>query len=493
MTNNRAFRFPALSVRQTQHLLAGTGSLPLSRAAASRIRASVLQKAAPKSLARNRIRRTLVPIAACLLAIVVFFVAFPKAALAVSEFLGRVFTPSRYMSEDPATRTPVSSIDEALAAAAPKDGDYTIVLLSDLPDAKGYINDRNNGGFAPFQAADWVWLYDIRPEIAEVLYDGKQLIWNTNLFTTNEHVREFMECFGIKSGSKQRIDALMGNVTYTIAGDPTVYPLNVSGHGITPIFDETALASADHVVLYSDFSLDEKNPLPDGVLTITQTINLYEVDSKGCDTLIAFIHHTFTFDTTKGNTQSAGAQETLIPLSGDVYLSITHKETDPNGMTLNWTIETKKVSLDGVTLRVGYEYLPTGILVRVTIAKKPADWTDDMARGLMFMTWQNTNGDYSSPGVASNLYLNSKLVGEASAPENWGNEELAYILPVFPDQYADMQSIEMKLTLYHYITLVGTNQIEGEMLTIPRDNDINLEADVEGTPLVDIPVPLPAN
>lgn len=491
MTNNRKIRFPALSVRQTQRLLAGTGSLPLSRATARRIRTSVLQKAAPKSLARNRIRRTLVPIAACLLAIVVFFVAFPKAALAVSEFLGRVFTPSRYMNEDPAERTPVPSIDEALSAAVPQDGDYSIVLLSDFPDAQGYISDRTKGGFAPFQAADWRWLYDIRPEIAEVLYDGNQLIWNTNLFTTSEHVRAFMECFGVESGSKQKIDALMGDVTYTVAGDPTVYDLQVSGHGITPIFDEAALATADHVVLYSDFVLPEKKPLPDGVLTITQTIILYEVDSKGSDSPIAFLHHTFTFDTTKGNTQSAGAQETLIPLSGDVYLSITHKETNPNGMTLNWTIETKKVSLDGVTLRVGYEYLPTGILVRVTIAKKPADWTDDMARGLMFMTWQNTNGDYSSPGVANNLYLNSKLVGEASAPENWGNEELAYILPVFPEQYADIQSVVMKLTLYHYITLVGTNQLEGEMLVIPRNNDINLEADVEGIPLTEITVPLP--
>ena len=54
-----------------------------------------------------------------------------------------------------------------------------------------------------------------------------------------------------------------------------------------------------------------------------------------------------------------------------------------------------------------------------------------------------------------------------------------------------MQSVVMKLTLYHYITLVGTNQLEGEMLVIPRNNDINLEADVEGIPLTEITVPLP--
>ena len=86
MKNHRSFRFPALSVGQTQRLLSGVPALPLSFGAARRIRTSVLQKAAPKSLARNRLRKTLVPIAACLLAIVVFFVTFPKAALAVSEF-----------------------------------------------------------------------------------------------------------------------------------------------------------------------------------------------------------------------------------------------------------------------------------------------------------------------------------------------------------------------------------------------------------------------
>lgn len=493
MTSNRSPRFPALNVSQTQQLLSGVSDLPLSLAASRRIRAAVLKKAAPKALARNRIRKTLLPIAACLLAVVMFFVAFPKAALAVSEFIGRIFTPSRYMNQDPADRTPVPSIDEAIAAAAPQDGDYTIVLLPDLPDAQRFVDYRANEGFAPFQAADWEWLYDIRPEIAEVLYDGNQLIWNTNLFTTNEHVREFMECFGVESGSKQRIDALMGEVTYTVAGDPTVYPLYVSGHGITPIFDEAALAVADHAVLYSDFWMDEKNPLPDGILTITQNIILYEVDSKGSDTPIAFLHHTFTFDTTKGNTQSAESVETLIPLSGKVYLSMMIREQDSEGRTKSWRMETKKTSLDGVMLKAEYEYLSTGISVHITVAEKPSDWTDSMVEALMFMTWQTIFGDYRSPGIANSLYVNGELVGEASTPESWNNLELAYILPIFPYQYANTQSIVMKLSLYHYVSLCGTNQLAGEVYVVPENSDVNMEADVEGVPLVEIPVPLPKN
>ena len=486
MTNNRKIRFPALSVRQTQRLLAGTGSLPLSRATARRIRTSVLQKAAPKSLARNRIRRTLVPIAACLLAIVVFFAAFPKAALAVSEFLGRVFTPSRYMNEDPAERTPVPSIDEAIAAAVPQNGDYSIVLLSDFPDAQGYISDRTKGGFAPFQAADWRWLYDIRPEIAEVLYDGNQLIWNTNLFTTNEHVRAFMECFGVESGSKQKIDALMGDATYTVAGDPTVYDLQVSGHGITPIFDEAVLATADHVVLYSDFVLPEKKPLPDGVLTITQTIILYEVDSKGSDSPIAFLHHTFTFDTTKGNMQSADDSETLIPLSGEYYLTITHNGEGNESST----IETKKVSLDGIKLKASYEYLPTGIVASITLAEAPDNWTSDMISSLLEVTWRNMHDTFTKDGIANDLYIDEAFVSEAPVPDHFGLDELIFILPVFPDQYDSNPSVVMKLYLAYIETYNGTDLLSGELYTLPSGE---VKTQTNFVPLTEITVPLPKN
>ena len=486
MTNNRKIRFPALSVRQTQRLLAGTGSLPLSRATARRIRTSVLQKAAPKSLARNRIRQTLVPIAACLLAIVVFFAAFPKAALAVSEFLGRVFTPSRYMSEDPAERTPVPSIDEAIAAAVPQNGDYSIVLLSDFPDAQGYISDRTKGGFAPFQAADWRWLYDIRPEIAEVLYDGNQLIWNTNLFTTNEHVRAFMECFGVESGSKQKIDALMGDATYTVAGDPTVYNLQVSGHGITPIFDEAALATADHVVLYSDFVLPEKKPLPDGVLTITQTIILYEVDSKGSDSPIAFLHHTFTFDTTKGNMQSADDSETLIPLSGEYYLTITHNGEGNESST----IETKKVSLDGIKLKASYEYLPTGIVASITLAEAPDNWTSDMISSLLEVTWRNMHDTFTKDGIANDLYIDEAFVSEAPVPDHFGLDELIFILPVFPDQYDSNPSVVMKLYLAYIETYNGTDLLSGELYTL-KSGEVKTQTSF--APLTEITVPLPKN
>jgi len=493
MTNNRSPRFPALNVSQTQQLLSGVTELPLSIATSRRIRASVLKKAAPKALARNRIRKTLLPIAACLIAVVMFFVAFPKAALAVSEFIGRIFTPSRYMNQDPSERTPVPSIDEAIAAAAPQDGDYAITLMSELPNAQEFIDYRTANGYAPFSEENWGWLRDIRPEIAEVLYDGNQLIWNTNLFTTNEHVREFMEGFGMHSGSKLSVDALMGDVSYTVAGDPTVYPLYVSGHGITPTFDEATLAAADHVVLYSDFYIDPAQPLPDGILTITQNIRVCENDAMDYGATVAIISHTFTFDTTQGNTPSAQGQEAQIPLAGETYLSYMNRGNDSTESPQSWSIETKKVSLDEIKLHVAFEYLLTGILVHITVPEMPEGWTKDMVTGFLTITERNIYGEYTSPGVSANLYIDGTFVSEAPLPDSWAPNEATYLLPIFPDQYAGTESVILKLSLMHYVSLNGTDQQGGEIIAFSENSSVNLDGVVDGIPLVEIPVPLPKN
>lgn len=491
MRSEKNLLFTTLSVEQTDVLLGSIDQLPISGSIARRIRTRVLQSAAPKSLPRNRIRKTLIPIAACLIAIVLFFVAFPKAAYAVSAFLGRVFTPSRYMNEDPAERTPVPSIDEAIAAAAPKDGDYRIALITEKSNAEQIRNYSTLIGSSSFNEKDWLWLYGIRPEIAEVLYDGNQLIWNTNLYTNNVHIREFMECYGMASGSKFAVDALVEGCTYTVEGDPTVYQLNSSGGGITPINTEQELAEADHVVLYTEFMLDKEDPLPSGVLTITQQIILYVVNGDVGQSAVGYIYHTFIFDTTKGNMPASENVESIVPLSGEGYLSITHEETAPDGTLTNWILSTEKVSLNDVKLEAEFEYLPTGITMFLSVAEKPAKWTDDTTSGLLMLTEKSRNGTYRMPGLAVDLYIDGVLANDSSIPGSYSKGELTCILPVFPDQYTAYQSVVIKLSLYHYVMLCGTNQLGGETLYLPLNNNVNLESIVDGGPLVEIPVPLP--
>ena len=492
MRNDKVLLFEDITIEQTELLLDSIDTLPLSNSVARRIRERVLENGKQRSNRRKhkQVGRVLIPIAACLIAIVVLFIANPKAAHAVSAFFGRVFTPSRYMNEDPAERTPVPSIDEAIAAAAPKDGDYRVSFITKESNAEQIRNYRTLTG-SSFNEADWRWLSDIRPEIAEVLYDGNQLIWNTNLYTDNLHIREFMECYGMESGSKFAVDALVEGCTYTVEGDPTVYQMYSSGGGITPIYTEQALAEADHVVLYTDFMLDQEHPLPSGVLTITQQIVLFVVDGDVGQSAVGYIYHTFTFDTTKGNQPAANNVETIIPLSGEVYLSINHRETAPDGTLTNWVLSTERVSLNDVKLKAKFEYLPTGITLFLSVAEKPAGWTDDMTAGLLMQIDRDINGRYRTPGLAIDLYIDGVLANDSSMPGSYSKGELTCILPVFPDQYAALKSVVLKLSLYHYITLCGTNQLNGETLYLPPNNNVDLASDVDGGPLIEIPVPLP--
>ena len=490
MRNERNLYFETLTVEQTDLLLGSLDHLPVSSSVARRIRGRVLQSAAPKAQHRNRIRKTLIPIAACLLVIVLFFVANPKAAHAVSAFFDRVFTPSRYMNADPAERTPVPSIDEAIAAAAPKDGDYRVEFVTELPNAKEILGSRAEIGLPPYNQEDWLWMADIRPEMAEVLYDGNQLIWNTNLYMDNVHVRECMEDFGIESGSKFAVDALVEGVSFTVEGDPTVYQLNSSGGGIQPIFTEEELAQADHVILNTDFSLDKEHPLPSGVLTITQEIVLFELSRGVGQSVVAALYHTFTFDTTKGNIASAEAKEGDFPLSGDQYFSMNHLDINESGDLNSWTIDTRKISLDGVVFHADYEYLPTGINVRISFADPPEGWTDAERQDFMLITSRDYNGTYRHPGISADYYIDDKLVSEAPIPDGVEGYTLAYILPIYPEQYGTIGEISLKLNLVYYVTLDGKNLVNGEVYE-EQFTGAEVPATLNFAPLVEIPVPLP--
>jgi len=490
MRNERTLLFSSLNVEQTDALLAGLDSLPVDDAVARRIRRNVEKAALPKRRRRKTAMRVLVPIAACLVAITLVFTCFPQAAQAIASFLGLNYTPSRYMSELPSSRTPVPSVDEALEAAAPSDGDYTITLLPEWDDAQAYVDYREQLGLEPFVEDDWAWLRDIRPEIAEVLYDGNTLIWNTNLYTTNEHVQSFMSGYIPGLDSAQSADAMLETATYTVEGDPTVYELDSSGGGLTPIFDDEERASADHVVLYSDFYLPDDQPLPSGILTITQTIRIAEDDAMSDTTSVARITHTFTFDTTAGNTQSADTGTFTVPLSGEIYLSASHMDIASDGTMDRWTIDTQKVSLDGVVLNVQTEYLATGIRVTITAGSVPEDWTEDMTNGLLSMTWRNIYDEIDGPGICADLYVDGTFVSGAETPDSWNNGELVYILPIFPEDYATTGVVTLKMTHTHYTTLNGTDQLAGEVYELPEGMSENV-SEVETVPLTEIAIPLP--
>ncbi len=265
------------------------------------------------------------------------------------------------------------------------------------------------------------------------------------------------------------------------------YALTVSGHGITPIFDDSVY-TADHVVLYSDFYLPPDQPLPSGVLTITQNILVSEDDAMDYGKRVAIISHTFTFDTTAGNTQSIPPNEQIVSLSGETYLTMFTYYKELEG-AYSGRVETKKVSLDGVKLRVLSEYLPTGIRVTITPAEVPPDWDDAMTSSLLTMTDCDIYDQISHAGVLAELLIDGESDSEAQQ-DGWDANELVYILPIFPDHYSKKQDVRLALSLAYNETFKGTDQIGGEVYNMPADG-FEHTGTIVSTPLIDITIPIP--
>ncbi len=482
--------FDALSPAETEALLKHFDSLPIDHKVARRIRRSVESANVLRAPRRRTAKRALLAVASFLAVLVLLGVCFPAAAKAVASFFGINYTPTRYLTTLPETRTSIPAVEEALDAAAPAEGSYTITLLSDWDNAGEYEAMRAEQGLAPFAESDWSWLRDIRPEVAEVLYDGKTLMWNVNLYTTSSGVEAFMRGSIDGSSDGQNVDALASDVTYTVEGDPTVYTMVSSGGGTRPIFDEADRKAADHVTMFDEIALDPEHPLPDGVITVTETIRIAEGDAMSDSTALAKIVHTFTFDTTAGNIPAATADEQRIPLSGEAYLSIYHRETGADGINRMTSVNTEKVSLDGVVLSMSTEYLSTGTQVEIRVAESPESWTEDMKTSLLFMTWPNTDGAITSAGVSARLVIDGEPAGDLPMPDRWGEAELLYLLPIFSGGEHPVSSAVLQLSYSYYTALNDTDQLAGEALSIPADG-LQCFGVTNTVPLTNITVPLP--
>ncbi|PKL32900.1 MAG: hypothetical protein CVV45_10385, partial [Spirochaetae bacterium HGW-Spirochaetae-10] len=88
------------------------------------------------------------------------------------------------------------------------------------------------------------------------------------------------------------------------------------------------------------------------------------------------------------------------------------------------------------------------------------------------------------------LYIDDAFVSEAPTPDHFGLDELAYFLPVFPDQYDSNPSVVMKLYLAYIETYNGTDLLNGELYTLSSGE---VKTQTNFVPLVEIPVPLPKN
>lgn len=428
-----------------------------------RIRSAVLHaEAAPRQGSAPRVRRPLVRVAIVAAALLLC----TGAAFAAAEWIGREnYTPESYLLDWMGTRSenaPIADVENAITAAAPVNGSYSVQLLPTLPDADALAQWRKDMGQPAFSESDWGWLRSVTPTIEKALISGRTLSWNTRL--TTDHAAAFSSA-GDAAG--QRLDAITDSVCYTVPGSETKRVLSDLGTGLNP-----NQASESSVMLGTECETDDGFPTS-GIVTVTQVIRILDtrVDPMSNIGTLALIEHTFTLDAASG----AAASETVhvsVPLTGDCILTVSS----------GGAVRNERVNLDGVVLDAAIDYASAGLYVKLTVAETPAGWTDAYTDALMTMTHAS-----DMRGMRA-LYTVGGEQYEPSIPSFIPLREMAYILPVFPSDYGDISSLTMELLLDRWTALNGKPCDEGwHTDALPS----KWSADGESQPLASFVIPLP--
>ena len=177
-------------------------------------------------------KRILIPLVAAAVLLIT------GTAVAAGVLLRDNYSPINYLDEPKAEREQkgeaIPDVEAAIASAAPETKAYSITMLPDLPEAELLNGYRQAQGQPAYSEADWGWMRNIKPEIREVLYDGRNCT-----FTVRLHTDHGM-CFDWpREDAGQWVEALMDEARFRREGEDAASELLVSG-GIQS-FDETGV------------------------------------------------------------------------------------------------------------------------------------------------------------------------------------------------------------------------------------------------------------
>ena len=314
-------------------------------------------------------RRLLVPLAAALMLLIA------GTAVAAGLWLRDNYSPGRYMETTKEERTEqgrtIPDVEEAIASAAPESKDYYFVMLPEFKDAERLNEFRVQQGQPRYSEADWAWILDIKPEIEEVLIDGRTLTFNIRLNTDHAKAFTWPDVEG------QWVDALTDSMSFRKEGDSMAHPIVESGGGINP-----SMVTEGWATLYTDVILDQPGvDFPtEGRVEITVEIGIRDarVDDLAPIGNVAKLYYTFSFDVGAG-TEVAPAVVTERKLSGSAVLTVDDWSDPAQPRMYN-----RRVSLEGVTLKEEVHYRQTGVYVTYTVEKAPTDGNEAFKNAIIY-------------------------------------------------------------------------------------------------------------
>lgn len=393
-----------------------------------------------------------------------------SAAAAASVWIARSnYTPSEYLQQGPddKDKTAIPDMEEARQASRPQDVSYEIRMQPEIDYDHRLAAWREQMGAKPYDEEDWRWIRDLKPAIGDVLYDGNMLYVTTVIETDHIDLLKNDVWIGCSGG------------TYTVEGDPTVYPIHLFG-------EDRWNGYTDHsLIVDAKVDLSQETFPERGIVTMTE--NLYVVDGtldgeQMERSALGLMTVTFSFDASSFRPVSEPVH-IAVPLSGTY--TVTMQEYCNENSIDPTLIQNKKLALDDVTLDAQVEYRTVGIYLTITVKDAPKAWTDYEKTSLLLAI-----EDAMESEMNTRYRING---GEPNTPENlpYGADGFIYLLlPVYPSEYQTVSSLTVDLNLKHTVAVNGGTPSEDFSWSFGKDGGI-LDQERRTEPLVSFEIPIP--
>lgn len=373
------------------------------------------------------------------IAAAVLLLAATTAVAAAAIIRSNYSSPADYLmqgkEEREQTEQTVPDVENAIASAEPKTGDYSIVMLPEMQDAKERNEYRIQHGQPEYSEEDWGWIRSVRPEIEEVLLDGSTLVFNIRLHTDHGLCLDYQS-------EGQKVEAICEDVTYTVNDDATVHVLGFDCGGMNP-----GATTPDGATTHSEFDLEFlEEPFPsEGIIHMTTNIRFYDlrVDGMSDRAAVAVMRYSFSFNASAG----ADISEQFVnerALHGSAVLTMTGE----NGRQYN-----ERLSLEGVVLTETVSYRNTGIYISYRIKSAPDGWTKEQINALLMPSFERESHYGLSVTCAPAGSTDGSEVIYPGSPNSIASGEYIVIMPFFPAEYESLKAQNYEIRLgYRYVS-----------------------------------------
>ena len=470
--------------------------------ARSRIAANLKEKIREEQKTNRRVlrfpwKKALAAVAAC----AIVYLALGFTVPGVADSLYRVFHPN--YSTDSHFATPpedrqeqAKDLEASVGDFCAKDveskaellGEYTLITQYDAEYNEMANNTptlREKYGFSPYRQEDYAYIREMKASVREIYTEGERLF--VTAFVACPNPEAFLQKDEPKSPN---LELSTFDFQLTVNGEALPISWDVSSGGATAVTAENGEKG-----LWVDTEIHLTKPLPSGHCELLMLYYIYDcdVDDMGSIGNVGRIVHRIAFESKAVNTYESKHVDVTLKGSAPMTL-VTCGETGDYE-----TFQNRTVSFDGLEMRFTAQYLPSGLKITGELLKTPDGWTEQekeaFTRG--FIETLTFEAQCNGESLTLPLYELSR------ANWNWTIE-----LPIFPSDYADIESLVMIPKIRCLTGFVGAEEyvdpsdpskgvttydlpipIDGAPVSLPLNHRTSTELE---TPLdVQIAIPLP--